>query len=72
MPIKCVDFKLCVHKRSKCAVCKMDQVQIGNDHVKLKNFQSVNDLYEIIISQAKTQLNVKTTKEEILKGRKRH
>ena len=28
--------------------------------------ESVNDLYEIIISQAKTQLNVKTSKEEIL------
>ncbi|CAB3978472.1 Hypothetical predicted protein [Paramuricea clavata] len=28
--------------------------------------ESVNDLYEIIISQARTQLNVKTTKEEIL------
>jgi hypothetical protein len=26
----------------------------------------VNDLYEIIISQAKTQLNVKMTNEEIL------
>jgi hypothetical protein len=37
MPIKCVDFRLWVHKRSKCVVCKMDQVQIGNDHMELKN-----------------------------------